>query len=76
MLRPVPEVPGKYPDAHMFGCILPAFGLYARHVDCITFDNVTFPLAPGAIDSREPVVLDDVAVCNRPQMRFSSATAN
>ena len=33
-------------------------------------------LAPGAIDSREPVVLDDVAVCNRPQMRFSSATAN
>ena len=33
MLRPVPEVPGKYPDAHMFGCILPAFGLYVRHVD-------------------------------------------
>ena len=25
MLRPVPEVPGKYPDAHMFGSVLPAF---------------------------------------------------
>ena len=58
--RPVPEVAGKYPDAHMFGCILPAYGLYARHVDGLQLDNVSFPLAPGTSDRREPMVFDDV----------------
>ena len=58
--RPVPEVAGKYPDAHMFGCILPAYGLYVRHVDGLQLDNVSFPLAPGTSDRREPMVFDDV----------------
>ena len=59
-VRPVPEVPGKYPDAHMFGCMLPAYGLYVRHVDCLALDNVSYLLKPGTLDSRDPVVFEDV----------------
>jgi hypothetical protein len=35
----VPEVPAKYPEAHMFGR-LPAYGFYCRHVNGLRFDNV------------------------------------
>jgi len=58
--RPVPEVAGKYPDAHMFGCILPAYGLYARHVDGLSLEDVSFVLKPGTTDGRDDKVLDDV----------------
>ena len=58
--RPVPEVAGRYPDAHMFGCILPAYGLYARHVDGLSLENVSFVLKPGTTDGRDDKVLDDV----------------
>ena len=59
--RPVPEVAGKYPDAHMFGCILPAYGLYARHVDgLLSLEDVSFVLKPGTTDGRDDKVLDDV----------------
>ena len=58
----VPEVAGSYPDPHMFGSILPAYGLYVRHVDGLALDNATFALAPGTSDSREGVVCDDVVM--------------
>lgn len=58
----VPEVAGSYPDPHMFGTILPAYGLYVRHVDGLALDNATFALAPGTSDSREGVVCDDVVM--------------
>ena len=58
--RPVPEVAGKYPDAHMFGCILPAYGLYVRHVDGPSLEDVSFVLKPGTTDGRDDKVLDDV----------------
>jgi len=58
----VPEVAGSYPDPHMFGTILPAYGLYLRHVDGLALDNATFALAPGTSDSREGVVCDDVVM--------------
>lgn len=58
--RPVPEADGKYPNANLFGCVLPAYGLYVRHVDGLQLDNVSFPLAPGTSDRREPIVFDDV----------------
>ena len=65
--RPVPEVAGGYPDAHMFGCILPAYGLFVRHVDDLAIENTTFALAPDTTDSRDAVVLDDVCrPCRRP----------
>ena len=59
--RNVPELPGIYPEANCFGCMLPAYGLWARHVDGLTLDNVTFTLDDGTTDAREAVVTDDVA---------------
>lgn len=38
--REVPEVADKYPSPHMFGK-LPAYGLYIRHADGVTLDNVS-----------------------------------
>ena len=58
---PVPEVAGSYPEAHMFGHALPAYGLYARHVDGLTVEDCTFALAKGDQDPRKPVIMEDVA---------------
>lgn len=58
--RPVPEAADKYPDAHMFGCMLPAYGLYVRHVDGFRMESVVFELEEGAFDKRDPIVFDDV----------------
>ena len=58
--KPVPEAAGGYPDAHMFGHALPAYGLYARHVDGLLLENCSFSLAEGSSDAREPVVMEDV----------------
>ena len=63
--RPVPEVADKYPDAHMFGCMLPAYGLYARHVDGLALEDVSFELRPGTTDGRDEKVLDDVTLQDR-----------
>ena len=53
----VPEMPREYPEPSNFG-ILPAYGLYARHVRGLTVANVTFTFQ---IEDRRPaVVLDDV----------------
>lgn len=53
----VPEMINQYPEFHMFG-ELPAWGLYVRHVDGLTLNNVTGTiLAP---DYREAVVTEDV----------------
>ena len=57
--RPVPEVPGEYPESRMFGCMLPAYGLYVRHVDGIRLDGLTFSLHAGTSDERDAIVLDD-----------------
>ena len=53
----VPEMPREYPEPSNFG-ILPAYGLYARHVRGLTVRNVTFTLRSE--DGRPAVVLDDV----------------
>lgn len=58
--RPVPEVEGGYPCPDMFLCMLPAYGLYVRHVDGLSLDNVSFVLKHGTTDERESVVKDDV----------------
>jgi polygalacturonase len=54
----VPEMPREYPEPSNFG-ILPAYGLYARHVRGLTISNVKFVTLVE--DERAPVVLDDVA---------------
>ena len=53
----VPEVPGDYPHAPMFGP-LPASGLYAWHVEGLALNKVE--LRTERPDSRPPAVLQDV----------------
>lgn len=54
----VPELPHVYPEPSNWG-ILPAYGLYARHVDGLQCKNVTMhTLVP---DERHAVVLADAA---------------
>ena len=55
--RPVPENPEKYPEARMFG-MLPASGLYCRHVRGLQLTDVTFR-AP-ADEHRPMMICDDV----------------
>lgn len=52
----VPEMPEQYPEPSNFG-ILPAYGLYARHVDGLNLINVNFGYEID--DERHAVVLDD-----------------
>jgi polygalacturonase len=54
---PVPEAPGDYPHAPMFGP-LPASGLYLRHVQGVTLRNVR--LGTVNADSRPALWLEDV----------------
>lgn len=56
--RDVPELERTYPASYMFG-VLPAYGLYARHVRGLSLHDVRFDLA--APDLRPAVVCDDVA---------------
>lgn len=60
--QPVPEYEGKYPECCMFK-LLPAWGIYARHVDGLFLENVTAELQDGTDDCRERYVLDDVTGC-------------
>jgi hypothetical protein len=53
----VPECEDAYPQCTMFGP-LPAWGLYARHVDGLALRDVE--LTVQSPDMREMIVLDDV----------------
>lgn len=53
----VPELPGSYPEPSNWG-ILPAYGLYARHVEGLKLNNVSFKWMVE--DTRPMIVLDDV----------------
>jgi polygalacturonase len=53
-----PEHPAKYPEATMFG-VLPAYGVWARHVEGLTLRNVR--LRWEQADARPPMLFDDVA---------------
>ena len=65
--RPVPEEAGAYPEINRFWCMLPAYGLWARHVDGLVLDDVSFTLDDGTTDARDEIVLDDVTDVIRPQ---------
>lgn len=58
---PVPECEDATPSARMFGQGLPAYGLWARHIDGLALENTTFTLVAGMADSRPPVVQEDVS---------------
>ncbi len=54
----VPEMPAVYPEPSNWG-ILPAYGLYARHVDGLTVENLK--LSWQVEDERHAIVFDDAA---------------
>jgi len=53
----IPELEEGYPEFWNFGD-LPAFGLYARHVDGLTLRG--FEAVPRSVNTRQKVVFDDV----------------
>jgi len=53
----VPEMPREYPEPSLLG-VLPAYGIYARHVKGLTVENVSLQFKVE--DERPAVVLDDV----------------
>ncbi len=55
----IQEMPDAYPEYHMFG-VLPAFGMYARHVHDLALRGVRFDLA--APDMRPAIFCDDANV--------------
>lgn len=56
--RNVPEEAQDYPEVYVYGRILPAKGIYFRHIDGLTLENVT--VETYREDTREDFVFDDV----------------
>lgn len=57
----VPEMVSEYPEPSILG-VLPAYGVYARHVEGLTMQNVA--LSYMVEDTRPAIVLDDVSNAN------------
>jgi hypothetical protein len=43
--KDIPESPADYPDPHMFSTVMPAYGLWTRHVRRVTLQRVRFSVA-------------------------------
>ena len=56
--RNVPEEAQDYPEVYVYGRILPAKGIYFRHIDGLTLENVSVETYRD--DAREDFVFDDV----------------
>jgi len=56
--KDVPEEAQDYPEVYVYGRILPAKGIYFRHIDGLTLDNVT--VETYRPDVREDFVFSDV----------------
>ncbi|MDD2763523.1 MAG: glycosyl hydrolase family 28-related protein [Opitutaceae bacterium] len=69
--RVVPELERDYPEAGNFG-ILPAYGLFARHVRGLSVRDVRFELLQD--DRRPAVILDDVTGADFDHFQAPSAT--
>ncbi len=54
----VPEMPDKYPESKMFG-VLPAYGLYARHVEELKLTNFRVRGEEREPEMRPALVVDD-----------------
>ena len=56
--KEVPEEAQDYPEVYVYGRILPAKGIFFRHIDGLTLENVT--IQTEREDAREPFVFEDV----------------
>ena len=54
----VGEKENAYPENRMFGNVLPAYGLYVRHVKGLTMENIQFVVRRS--DARPAFIFDDV----------------
>lgn len=54
----VPEKESSYPENRMFGPVLPAYGLYVRHVDNLVMENIQCYVRNP--DARPAFIFDDV----------------
>lgn len=66
----IPELPEVYPEPSNWG-ILPAYGLFARHVDKLYLHNIEINYMIE--DSRYPIVLDDVVNGELKNIQISHA---
>lgn len=66
----VPEMTREYPEPSVFG-ILPAYGIYARHVKGISLRRISLKFAVE--DTRPAVVLDDVDEARLEGVRVKTA---
>jgi polygalacturonase len=66
----IPEMPREYPEPSIFG-ILPAYGLYARHVEGLKLTCVT--LQYKTEDKRPAIVLDDVTSARLARLSVMTA---
>lgn len=55
----VPEAIDKYPEVKTFGPTIPAYGLWARHVEGLTLKNICFKLKTN--DMRPAIICEDGA---------------
>jgi polygalacturonase len=69
--RPVPEMPGAYPEPMLFGT-LPAWGLYLRHVTGIQLRDIALHLT--GTDARPAIECDDVQDISADGVRLRGAT--
>ncbi|PTR01570.1 polygalacturonase [Mucilaginibacter yixingensis] len=72
----VPEAIDKYPEVKTFGPTIPAYGLWARHVEGVTLKNVNFSLKNN--DMRPAIIFEDgknlsISACNIPSTNGSQA---
>ena len=58
----VPEDPKVYPEVNTYGRFLPAKGIFFRHIDGLTLDNVT--IKTYREDVREDFIFDNVSGLN------------
>ena len=62
------EHPAAYPENRMYGLVYPSSGLYARHVDGLIIDNVTFRVRNP--DARPVIAFDDVKNYKLTRLHF------
>jgi len=72
----VPEAIDKYPEVKTFGPIIPAYGIWARHVEGLKLENISIKLKSN--DMRPSILCEDgkdieVANCNIPETNGSEA---
>ena len=53
----VPEAIDKYPEVKTFGPLVPAYGVWARHIEGLKLDNIKFTL--GNNDLRPALICED-----------------